>query len=142
MRHNGTYYKSICSTFVRKLAITPMSYSGVNVKAYTCTVFYVLSYLIWVVPIQTECRATIVICSHITTVPEASTRVITTVPGGIQGLLPLFQRASTRVITTVPEVKYKGYYHCSRGHTRVITLFQGAYRIQGATRSFPDLKRR
>ncbi len=103
------------------------------IQLYTCTVFSrvsahppflmilwsvcicVLSYLIWAVPIQTVCRATIVICSH-----------ITTVPGGIQGLLPV-PEGKTRIITTVLGVYTRPLFQ--RAKQGRLPLFQGA--LQG-----------
>ncbi len=67
----------------------------------------VLSCLIFVVPIQTVCIATIVICSH-----------ITTVPGGIQGLLPLLQRALQSLLPLFQRAKQG-----------LLPLFQRAYKV-------------
>ncbi len=102
---------------------------------------------IWVVPIQTVCRATIVICSHITTVPggiqgllpvpEGKTRIITTVLGGYtrplfqrakQGRLPLFQGALQGLLPLFQRA-LQGLLPLFQGALQgLLPLFQGAYK--------------
>ncbi len=81
--------------------------------------------MIWVVPIQTVCRATIVIRSHITTVPGGITRVITAVPGGITRVITTVPEGKTRVITTVPGGITRVITTVPEGKTRVITTVPG-----------------
>ncbi len=63
------------------------------------------------------CRATIVICSH-----------ITTVPGGIQGLLPLFQRAKQGLLPLFQGALQGLLPLFQRVKQGLLPLFQRAYK--------------